>query len=388
MDKLNNSEDAKRLLQGLGLHIDESVVRQVVNVLSGKALESLYSLYATRPDKGAPVCGKGSVYKIKKLYDEGELEPYLAYLSHCPTVDEARHEQIKEAEQEARREAPIEEKPYQETPHKQKMREPLQTNEDGRLPEVREHWKDLAALADFMVRGDHLRLPAIWELPGFTDPASPEQIPRDRDGLEAIMFLKRNYQFRYADLPYHPGESAVNFQLYPYLSTHLKAEDSQWDARLFDLRKSLADLHRFTYSLAQRIRVEAEERTGLKHSYGSVQIGTLNFCFAQRVFEYALAGRLPTYGFPSSRKDDGVTLFGDMGILAWARNAAERPRLQDVHTALIKEAKEWEAFKAAQEAYRQAEGHLVPMKQKLVLVALRKRFLGICEVYDVYTSSL
>jgi len=115
MDKLNNSEDAKRLLQGLGLHIDEAVVRQVVNVLSGKAHQSLYSLYATRPDKPAPVCAKGSVYKIKKLYDEGELKPYLAYLSHCPTVDEARHEQIKEAEQEAPREAGIEPERYKET---------------------------------------------------------------------------------------------------------------------------------------------------------------------------------------------------------------------------------------------------------------------------------
>lgn len=88
MYKLNNSEDAKRLLQGLGLHIDEAVVRQVVNVLSGKARQSLYSLYATRPDKPAPVCGKGSVYKIKKLYDKGELEPYSAYLSEGQTKDE------------------------------------------------------------------------------------------------------------------------------------------------------------------------------------------------------------------------------------------------------------------------------------------------------------
>ncbi len=88
MDKLNNSEDAERFLQGLGLHIDEGVVRQVVNVLSGKAHQSLYSLYATRPDKPAPVCGKGSAYKIKKLYDGGELQPYLAYLSQRGTVDE------------------------------------------------------------------------------------------------------------------------------------------------------------------------------------------------------------------------------------------------------------------------------------------------------------
>ncbi len=90
MDKLSNSEDAKRLLQGLGLHIDEAVVRQVVNVLSGKAHQSLYSLYATRPDKPPPVCGKGSVSKIKKLYDEGELRPYLDYLSDSLTIGEAK----------------------------------------------------------------------------------------------------------------------------------------------------------------------------------------------------------------------------------------------------------------------------------------------------------
>ena len=101
MDKLNNPEDAKMFLQGLGLHIDEAVVRQVVNVLSGKAHQSRYSLYATRPDKPAPVCGKGSVYKIKKLYDEGELEPYLAYLSQGQTVDEVEAEQVKEIERES-----------------------------------------------------------------------------------------------------------------------------------------------------------------------------------------------------------------------------------------------------------------------------------------------
>ncbi len=101
MDKLNNSEDAKRLLKGLGLSIDEAVVRQVVNVLSGKVHKSLYSLYATRPDKPAPVCGKGSVYKIKKLYDKGDLRPYLAYLSQWTTVDEAEAEQVKETDHES-----------------------------------------------------------------------------------------------------------------------------------------------------------------------------------------------------------------------------------------------------------------------------------------------
>ena len=98
MDKLSNSEDAKQFLRGLGLHVDAGVVQQVVNVLSGKAHQSPYSLYTTRPDKPAPVCGKGTVHKIKKLYDEGELKPYLAYLSQVPNVDEAEAEQVKETE--------------------------------------------------------------------------------------------------------------------------------------------------------------------------------------------------------------------------------------------------------------------------------------------------
>jgi hypothetical protein len=101
MDKLANSEDAKRFLLSLGLHVDESVVKQVANILSGKADRSLYSLYATRPDNPLPVCGKGTAYKIKELYDKGALEPYLAYLSQGPTFGGAEPEQ-------AKREAPPE----------------------------------------------------------------------------------------------------------------------------------------------------------------------------------------------------------------------------------------------------------------------------------------
>ena len=101
VDKLTNSEDAKRFLLGLGLHVDEGVIKQVVKILSGKADRSLYSLYAARPDKPPPVCGKGTAYKIKELYDKGELEPYLAYLSRKPTLSGVKSEQ-------AEREAPTE----------------------------------------------------------------------------------------------------------------------------------------------------------------------------------------------------------------------------------------------------------------------------------------
>jgi hypothetical protein len=85
MDKLNNSEDVKEFLKGLGLHINEEVVRKVVNVLSGEVHQSLYSLYKTRPDKPTSICGKGTAYKIKNLYDKGKLQPYLNWLSQSPT---------------------------------------------------------------------------------------------------------------------------------------------------------------------------------------------------------------------------------------------------------------------------------------------------------------
>lgn len=105
VDKFTNSEDAKRFLLGLGLQVSEDAVKQVVNILSGRTDRSLYSLYVTRPRKPAPICGKGTAYKIKRLYNEGKLEPYLAYLSQGPTVGEAESEQLKEA----KREAPTEE---------------------------------------------------------------------------------------------------------------------------------------------------------------------------------------------------------------------------------------------------------------------------------------
>jgi len=101
VDKLSNSEDAKRFLRGLGLHVDEGVVQQVVNILSGKADKSLYSLYSTGRHKPRSACGKGTAYKIKRLYDKGDLKPYLAYFSKGPTVDEAEAEQVKETERES-----------------------------------------------------------------------------------------------------------------------------------------------------------------------------------------------------------------------------------------------------------------------------------------------
>lgn len=64
----------ERFLRGLGLQVGEDVVEKVVAVLRS-AKPSLYQLYASTP----PTCAKGTAYKIKKLYIEGTLGPYLEY---------------------------------------------------------------------------------------------------------------------------------------------------------------------------------------------------------------------------------------------------------------------------------------------------------------------
>lgn len=80
--RLTNSEDANRFLRGLGLIVGEDVVQQVLGALQEKA--SLYRLYKPKQNQ-IPVCGKGTVYKIKRLYESGQLEPYLTYLKRAET---------------------------------------------------------------------------------------------------------------------------------------------------------------------------------------------------------------------------------------------------------------------------------------------------------------
>lgn len=106
MDKLSNSEEAKKFLHRLGVQIDETKVRQVVNVISGYDHRSLYSLYIERPNKPAPIVGKGTAYKIKRLYKGGELGPYLDYIAQREAGLVVQAGYIA----------------YSETPHRQKMR--------------------------------------------------------------------------------------------------------------------------------------------------------------------------------------------------------------------------------------------------------------------------
>jgi hypothetical protein len=71
------------------LTVDESVVRRVLAVLRKKSNATLYDLYqGGRRRDGAernPICGKGTVDKIRRLYTEGSLTPYLEYLDSMAT---------------------------------------------------------------------------------------------------------------------------------------------------------------------------------------------------------------------------------------------------------------------------------------------------------------
>lgn len=72
-------------LKGLGLRVDLETVRKVATQVVSHA--PLYRLYATQGT--IPVAGKGTVYKIKGLIEDGKLDPLLRYwgLRETPEVD-------------------------------------------------------------------------------------------------------------------------------------------------------------------------------------------------------------------------------------------------------------------------------------------------------------
>ena len=93
MDNITDSEQAKQFLRGLGLTKDEGIVRQAVEILQGKTGDSLYSVYTQRSGRKPPICGKGTAYKIKRLYEAGELKPYLEYLFRASTTKKKTYEE-------------------------------------------------------------------------------------------------------------------------------------------------------------------------------------------------------------------------------------------------------------------------------------------------------
>ncbi len=84
-DNILNQEDADRFLRRFGLRVGKDVILQAVAVLTERT-KSLYDLYANGKRRSgsirSPVCGKGTAYKIKRLYERGELDPYLSYLRY------------------------------------------------------------------------------------------------------------------------------------------------------------------------------------------------------------------------------------------------------------------------------------------------------------------
>ena len=72
-------------LKGLGLRVGLETVRKVAMQVVSAA--PLYPLY--RSQERIPVAGKGTVYKIKGLIDDGKLDPLLRYwrLRETPEVD-------------------------------------------------------------------------------------------------------------------------------------------------------------------------------------------------------------------------------------------------------------------------------------------------------------
>lgn len=72
MDKVNSHHQADRFLKSLGLRVGVDVVRDVVTALIGNV--PIYRLW----NRGH--CGNGTAYKIKRLYDDGTLDPFIAYI--------------------------------------------------------------------------------------------------------------------------------------------------------------------------------------------------------------------------------------------------------------------------------------------------------------------
>ena len=83
-DKILNDGDAGQFLHKIGLTIGEDVVVKVLDILTEKSSTSFYELYSSKPRRNGtpriPLCGKGTVGKIKKLFNNGVLQPYIQYL--------------------------------------------------------------------------------------------------------------------------------------------------------------------------------------------------------------------------------------------------------------------------------------------------------------------
>ena len=82
MDKFLNENDADIFLRKLGFRISKDIIAIVLNALRDH--DSLYNLYASGMRRDGshrmPICGKGTVDKIKLLYDTGKLDSFITYI--------------------------------------------------------------------------------------------------------------------------------------------------------------------------------------------------------------------------------------------------------------------------------------------------------------------
>jgi hypothetical protein len=81
--KFLNEDDANQFLRSLGLRIDPAIILRITDHLRGKNKLTPAEIYANglRRDGSphTPICSKNTFRKIKKLYIQGYLEPYLNY---------------------------------------------------------------------------------------------------------------------------------------------------------------------------------------------------------------------------------------------------------------------------------------------------------------------
>ena len=69
----------EQFLRGLGITVSEGVVRSVIDYCSGNSnIRSLYQLYTN--DLPTFQAAKQTIYKIKRLYESGDLADYVKYL--------------------------------------------------------------------------------------------------------------------------------------------------------------------------------------------------------------------------------------------------------------------------------------------------------------------
>ena len=76
--RLSMERDRAQFLWGLGIRVPGSVVQAVIDCCSGTSGLSLYQLYTKR--RPTYQASKPTIYKIKDIYDSGELADYVQYL--------------------------------------------------------------------------------------------------------------------------------------------------------------------------------------------------------------------------------------------------------------------------------------------------------------------